>query len=458
MSKVGEVLMALDQVDSALYALEKAYGGLTANDTGDPLARETNAIRQALLARRDALVKMSRPPRPNVNGEFATLAEKHAYLASVPLAKATAHLKEVRVNQPQVTLEQAQAQAKSVISAITHPSGDSQRFGQEMDGKIGYCGLRPTSWVWGRLAGLLRGLGASGDIGQEVEELMERWHEGHRYYHNCAHLTECLDALDEYAINVKFVPGLYMPAVDLALVELALFWHDAVYSIALGADNEGASVDEFAKSAKRIGLSDSVKSQVGKLILATRHRYPPENESEKLIIDIDLLRLSSPNFDAYDKQIRQEYAEYPDAAFNAGRIKVLERLLEKPIYHTDYFKSHLESDRLNILTRTLENGNREKAAHENLRNAIAFLGGARLSLRDRNPFEPLQVLRGKRVLEVLWHNAHGDVLEIRFEGGKNLRVMPLLGASWSKYQDRGDGGNGVPDKDDLYVSLNGEEI
>jgi hypothetical protein len=71
-----------------------------------------------------------------------------------------------------------------------------------------------------------------------------------------------------------------------------------------------------------------------------------------------------------------------------------------------------------------------------------------LSLRTRD-LARLQALKGKTISEVIWHNSHGDVLDIRFTSGEKLCACTFRGTE-TKYTDA--------DGNDLYVSLNGEEL
>ncbi|HYQ93130.1 MAG TPA: hypothetical protein VES89_13900 [Candidatus Competibacteraceae bacterium] len=68
--------------------------------------------------------------------------------------------------------------------------------------------------------------------------------------------------------------------------------------------------------------------------------------------DIDLAILGAPSarFDAYERQIRQEYAWVPEALFRSHRRRFLEGLLERArIYTTDaFFERYEPQARFNI--------------------------------------------------------------------------------------------------------------
>lgn len=71
----------------------------------------------------------------------------------------------------------------------------------------------------------------------------------------------------------------------------------------------------------------------------------PEDPDAALFIDADLsiLGKSPPVYNSYSKQIRQEYAVYPDTLYLPGRKKVILHFLEMPrIYKTDFFYEKYE--------------------------------------------------------------------------------------------------------------------
>ncbi len=55
-------------------------------------------------------------------------------------------------------------------------------------------------------------------------------------------------------------------------------------------------------------------------------------QDEHLLIDVDLGLLGAPRqrFEAYEQQVRREYAHVPVPAFRAGRTQVLQGFLHRP--------------------------------------------------------------------------------------------------------------------------------
>ena len=209
------------------------------------------------------------------------------------------------------------------------------------------------AWVSGRWRRLLESLEARGP-GDDVLESLERGYASPlRAYHTWAHVRRCLDELDAAPES----------AGGAAAIEAALWFHDAIYEPRRG-DNEERSGRLAREALIGVGLTSALASRVERLVLATAHGAPsPAQESEgALVHDIDLAILSAPapEFDAYDRAIRLEYAHVGDAEYRAGRGALL--------------RSFLARARI-FLTERLY-AEREAGARANIDRAIARLAGA----------------------------------------------------------------------------------
>lgn len=157
-----------------------------------------------------------------------------------------------------------------------------------------------------------------------------------RRYHNMSHIGYMLNY---WRISENFD---YAHAEQEALVALAIFYHDFV--------NEGNENDEKASCAvlKDIGLSTSLRAELEKLIMATKHGALPEEMSldMKLIHDLDLAILGDTvNYGHYAANIRWEYSKYDDKAYKKGRIEVLTKLLSsQPLFLLPKFAELFEED------------------------------------------------------------------------------------------------------------------
>jgi predicted metal-dependent HD superfamily phosphohydrolase len=150
--------------------------------------------------------------------------------------------------------------------------------------------------------------------------LLARWNEPHRRYHTERHLMAMLRVVDAY-------PDL---ADDPTQVRLAVWFHDAVYD-PRSAGNEAASAALAERELPRLGIDPA---EVVRLVLLTATHDPgPGDRNGALLADADLSILAAdPDvYDAYAAAVRREYGHVPEADFRAGRARVLETFLTRPV-------------------------------------------------------------------------------------------------------------------------------
>lgn len=190
-------------------------------------------------------------------------------------------------------------------------------------------GLLQTSWqrAWS-------GVGARGAGATLCAQLLARYAEPQRKYHTQQHLGECLAAF-ERARDLAERPG---------EVELALWFHDAVYEVTRH-DNEEQSAQWARRELLADGVAEAVAQRVYLLVMATRHTAVPTLGDEQLLVDIDLsiLGADAARFAQYEQQIRDEYAFVPAWLFRRKRKAILQTFLDRPrIFSTDTFHTELE--------------------------------------------------------------------------------------------------------------------
>lgn len=166
---------------------------------------------------------------------------------------------------------------------------------------------------------------------QAARELLRRWSSPERGYHDLQHLRETLAALDELvAAEEGGADG--ADAHTVALAELALWFHDAVYDPrARGTRNERDSAQLAREVLTSLGAAPSVADEVARLVLLTAdHRVEdPTDTAGRLVSDADLWILAAPpgRYASYTAAVRQEYRHVPGVLFRRGRRTVLEGLL-----------------------------------------------------------------------------------------------------------------------------------
>ena len=160
-----------------------------------------------------------------------------------------------------------------------------------------------------------------------LQRVARRYAEPHRRYHTLLHIAACLDARAE-------ITRASLPEVDLALL-----FHDVVYE-PLASDNEERSAHLLLEEGRRAWLNERLLARAAPLVAATKHgaaEGSPDTEEACIVVDADLSILGSDPgiFAEYERQVREEYACVDDAAYEAGRARVLTTFLEREtIYAT----------------------------------------------------------------------------------------------------------------------------
>ncbi len=200
-----------------------------------------------------------------------------------------------------------------------------------------------------RYLNLWQRLKARGDIPSEFEKLYTKYQEPHRAYHTISHIKMCLNELDLVADQAE----------DPETLELAIWYHDAIYNSHLSTphDDEGESAELAQAVAKKLLAPSGIGERAGKLIITTKHKEQPHGRDAKILNDIDLAILgrSSRLFDIYEEQIRDEYKTVPDSIFAQKRTEILEAFLKRDhIYSTPFFRERYENQARKNLERSIK--------------------------------------------------------------------------------------------------------
>ena len=178
-------------------------------------------------------------------------------------------------------------------------------------------------------------------------DLLERWNEPQRRYHNETHLRAVLRAVDALEADGESFDG--------TAVRLAAWWHAAVFDPA-GSENN----DKSAVLAERQLDPAAPVEEVTRLVrLMGGHRVEDGDLNGAVLSDADLAVLGSDpdTYDTYSQDVRHEFAHVPGERFVAGRIAALEGLLER----RSVFRTRAGRDLW------------EKQAHANLNRELGLL-------------------------------------------------------------------------------------
>lgn len=165
-------------------------------------------------------------------------------------------------------------------------------------------------------------------------ELVAHYTAAERFYHNLNHIEQTLTIAAE----------LQSLAADYPAVQLALWFHDAIYD-SRAADNEVQSAALAHRWLANLGVPRAVSQRVQQQIMATKS-HTPTTIDEQIVVDADLAILGAEAavYTAYSQAIRQEYAWVEPEPYRQGRSQVLRLFLQRPrIYHTTLLYEQLET-------------------------------------------------------------------------------------------------------------------
>lgn len=159
------------------------------------------------------------------------------------------------------------------------------------------------------------------------EDLLARWSEPHRRYHDVRHLAQCLTALDQLAADAA-IPR---------TVTLGAWFHDAVHHGEPQLDEEASAALAQDSLGPLIGAAEA--ADVARLVRTTiAHDPDPDDRDAALLVDADLSILGQVRgrYHVYLRDVREEYARYDDEQFRIGRLNVVRGLrARRPLYATE---------------------------------------------------------------------------------------------------------------------------
>jgi predicted metal-dependent HD superfamily phosphohydrolase len=188
-----------------------------------------------------------------------------------------------------------------------------------------------------------RRIGARDDVAGAGANLLGRWAEPHRAYHDLAHLDEVLTRVDLLADESD----------DVDAVQLAAWFHDAVYD-PKAADNEERSAWLATTVLHRLQVPEPTVAQVARLVRVTATHEPADGDRDAAVLcdaDLAILAATPARYSTYVDGVRREYAHVDDASFARGRAAVLRDLVaHDTLFRTAYGREHWESAaRANVL-------------------------------------------------------------------------------------------------------------
>jgi predicted metal-dependent HD superfamily phosphohydrolase len=155
------------------------------------------------------------------------------------------------------------------------------------------------------------------------------------------------------------------PEADAEAIELAAWFHDAVYDVRAPAGaSEEASARLAVDEVRAAGGSAALASEVARLVrLTAGHSVDAGDRSGAVLVDADLWILSAPpvRYDRYVAAVRAEYAHVADDGWRTGRGRILDRFLAAASAG-ELYAAGPEADRVERRTRAVANLTRERDA------------------------------------------------------------------------------------------------
>lgn len=166
------------------------------------------------------------------------------------------------------------------------------------------------------------------------QEIERNYSGKNRHYHNLNHLEFLIALAIEQQSNLN----------DFDAMLYSIFYHDIIYKTK-HKDNEAKSAALAEVQLAKLNVSKERIQRVSQYIMATKtHEFSTDSDTNYLLdFDLAILGTSPEKYATYTKQIRKEYAAYPDFLYKPGRKLVLEHFLGLDfIYKTTVFRTELE--------------------------------------------------------------------------------------------------------------------
>jgi predicted metal-dependent HD superfamily phosphohydrolase len=177
-------------------------------------------------------------------------------------------------------------------------------------------------------------------LNERLAGLRQRYSEPHRAYHGQAHVDALLSGFADEGLHVE----------NGAAVELAIWYHDAIYDPA-ATDNEARSADLLVAEMRGLA-TPSIVSPAESMVRATASHVLPSDLPEALrndmatFLDLDMAILGAEpaDYDVYESGIAAEYVPVHGLTkFREGRSTFLGGMLSRErLFHTERFHQSLD--------------------------------------------------------------------------------------------------------------------
>ncbi len=159
--------------------------------------------------------------------------------------------------------------------------------------------------------------------------LTEQYTQPHRKYHTLEHIAYMFNIAKEFKIELTEAQ------------KLAIWWHDAVYTVGSSINENDSIVLMINTIGKQI--DDSLLTTIVDIIWDTKHERAPRTEESAIVCDLDMYGFADI-FDVNYRMQQQVYSEFRGHLsmndFRINRIKFLQKLKGTPIFYSNIFNSY----------------------------------------------------------------------------------------------------------------------
>jgi len=158
---------------------------------------------------------------------------------------------------------------------------------------------------------------------ETYNDIIDRWSEPHRFYHNLDHLNFLIKQF-EILRDIEDIT-----TEEMHRLIVAAFFHDVIYDPKL-KNNEELSIHYFVNKCEECGtLKDEFIEQVGEIISDTQYRKIPTKRLSMRFWETDnsVLQLPVNKLIEVEHKIFQEYQWVDYRLYRKGRIEFLESSL-----------------------------------------------------------------------------------------------------------------------------------
>lgn len=182
----------------------------------------------------------------------------------------------------------------------------------------------------------IAGLGGNlPDSETRINKVLTAYHESHRRYHSSTHLFSVINWLRD---RIRQFPD---RDVNENALMIAALYHDVVFIVG-AKDNEEKSAEWAAEDLRAAGVSMSYIARVVTDIMDTRHMGMPPTTEGKLMVDADLISMSTSFEHMYANTLALlEESDQSPAQFAKGNIAFISSLLARPAI---FRSAHMEQE------------------------------------------------------------------------------------------------------------------